>query len=99
MQHGMVQKYMGELEQHFGIKVCTLYVRVPFATARRRVMERLAREPWRKQYHEGDNTFLRKTYKYYEDRSGEWNHVIVNDGPISESVKELLRIVGSRSRC
>jgi thymidylate kinase len=96
IQHTMVQKYMGELEHHFGIKVRTLYLSVPFPIARKRVAERLAQQPWRKQYHEDDDRFLKKTYDYYEDHISEWNHVISNDRHIEESVRELRGIVGGK---
>lgn len=95
-QHLMVREYMSELEALFAIRVKTIFVRVPFSLARKRVRERLIREPWRKNYHEDDDAFLKMTWSYYEDHASEWDHVIENDLPIDESVGRLTKIIGAR---
>ena len=95
-QHSLIVEYMNEIEDSFGIKVKTIFVRVPFAVARRRVAERLVSEPWRSRYHEDDEKFLAKTWKYYEDHAALWDEVIDNNGPIEASAHQLRRIIGPR---
>jgi thymidylate kinase len=92
----MIQKYMEELDRYFEINVRTLYLRAPLDVVQRRVADRLAREPWRKRYHDDDDGFLRKTYDYYEDHISEWDFVISNDREIAESIREVRGIIGRK---
>lgn len=93
MQHKMVQEYMRELEACFDIEVRTIYLRVPFDVAQKRVAERLLRQAWRIAYHEDDDGFLKHTWQYYEDHIGDWNHTIENVAPLESGLDKLLRIV------
>jgi thymidylate kinase len=96
MQHDMVQAYMTDLQSVFDISVKTIYLRVPFSMIKKRVQERLVREPWRKKYHEGDERFLRKTWSYYEKYKSEWDYIIPNEGNLEASTERLMEITLSR---
>jgi thymidylate kinase len=92
-QFKMVEVYMSELKENFGVENVTIYLRSEFETIKNRVSKRLPRESWRVRYHESDEFFLKKLFDYYEERKNRWDYVLENERDILEVSRDLMEIV------
>lgn len=69
-----------------GIEIVTVYLRVDAETLWSRIQDRLAREPEREKYNEGDCLHMQRAINFYEEHTSLWKYILQNN----ESVDQII---------
>jgi adenylate kinase family enzyme len=82
-----------ELEQFYKVRMIKVYCRAEFDVLFGRIQTRLTDETWRTKYHENDESFVRRTFDYFEQRN--WDHILDCNQDVETIKSSLLAIVSS----
>jgi len=93
----IIREHVRELREEAQIEIYTVYLQVEKEILWARIQERLAREPHREKYNEGDRAWMEKTLGFYE--GFEWDATVANnqDNAIASVMDGVVSTIAGRS--
>ena len=93
----IIREHVRELRESAQIEIYTVYLQVEKEILWARIQERLAREPHREKYNEGDREWMEKTLGFYE--GFEWDATITNneENAIASVMDGVVSTIAGRS--